>query len=240
MTDTPLAGSRAVVTGGTRGIGWAIATRLRDDGAEVLITGTSPDGVGPQGCAYHAADFTDLDSTRAFCRAVEAFAPLVLVNNAGVSKPELFAEISAEEFQRVQDVNLRGTMMTTQAALPSMRGAGWGRIVSLGSIRQQISLPGRASYSAAKAGVDGLTIGLAAEVAKEGILANVVAPGYIDTEMTASMYSPDQIAALAASIPIGRLAKPEEIAAFVAWLAGPQNTYISGQTLYIDGGITRV
>jgi NAD(P)-dependent dehydrogenase (short-subunit alcohol dehydrogenase family) len=88
--------------------------------------------------------------------------------------------------------------------------------------------------------VDGLTIGLAAEVAREGILANVVAPGYIDTEMTASMYAPDQIAALAASIPIGRLAKPEEIAAFVAWLVGPENTYISGQTLFIDGGITRV
>ncbi|MDA0703769.1 MAG: SDR family oxidoreductase [Proteobacteria bacterium] len=240
MTGALLAGRRAVVTGATRGIGRAIAARLRDDGAEVLVTGTSPDGSGPEGCAYHPVDFTDLASTRAFCRAVEAFAPLVLVNNAGVSKPEAFAEISAEEFQRVQDINLRGTLMTTQAALPSMRTAGWGRIVSLGSIRQQISLPGRASYSAAKAGVDGLTIGLAAEVAKDGILANVVAPGFIDTEMTASMYSPDQIAALAASIPIGRLAKPEEIAAFVAWLAGPENTYISGQSLFIDGGITRV
>lgn len=240
MTGAPLQGRRAVVTGATRGIGRAIATRLRDDGVEVLATGTSADGAGPEGCPYHPVDFTDLASTRAFCRAVEDFAPLVLVNNAGVSKPEAFAEISPEEFQRVQDINLRGTLMTTQAALPSMRAAGWGRIVSLGSIRQQVSLPGRASYSAAKAGVGGLTIGLAAEVAKDGILANVVAPGYIDTEMTASMYSPDQIAALAASIPIGRLAKPEEIAAFVAWLAGPENTYISAQTLYIDGGITRV
>jgi NAD(P)-dependent dehydrogenase (short-subunit alcohol dehydrogenase family) len=230
MTGVPLEGRRAVVTGATRGIGRAIAVRLRDDGAEVMTTGTSAGGSGPEGCAYHPVDFTDLASTRAFCRAVEAFAPLVLVNNAGVSKPESFAEISPEEFQRVQDINLRGTL----------RAAGWGRIVSLGSIRQQISLPGRASYSAAKAGVDGLTIGLAAEVAREGILANVVAPGYIDTEMTASMYAPDQIAALAASIPIGRLAKPEEIAAFVAWLVGPENTYISGQTLFIDGGITRV
>jgi NAD(P)-dependent dehydrogenase (short-subunit alcohol dehydrogenase family) len=240
MTGVPLEGRRAVVTGATRGIGRAIAVRLRDDGAEVMTTGTSAGGSGPEGCAYHPVDFTDLASTRAFCRAVEAFAPLVLVNNAGVSKPESFAEISPEEFQRVQDINLRGTLMATQAALPAMRAAGWGRIVSLGSIRQQISLPGRASYSAAKAGVDGLTIGLAAEVAREGILANVVAPGYIDTEMTASMYAPDQIAALAASIPIGRLAKPEEIAAFVAWLVGPENTYISGQTLFIDGGITRV
>jgi NAD(P)-dependent dehydrogenase (short-subunit alcohol dehydrogenase family) len=240
VTGSPLEGRRAVVTGGTRGIGWAIATRLRDDGAEVLTTGTSPDGAGPEGCAYRPVDFTDLDSTRAFCGAVRDFAPLVLINNAGVSKPESFAEISPEEFQRVQDINLRGTLMTTQAALPSMRVAEWGRIVSLGSIRQQISLAGRASYSAAKAGVDGLTIGLAAEVAKEGVLANVVAPGYIDTEMTTSMYAPDQIAALAASIPIGRLAKPEEIAAFVAWLAGPENSYISGQTLFIDGGITRV
>lgn len=240
MSAVSLEGRRAVVTGATRGIGHAIATRLRDDGAEILATGTSADGSGPAGCAYHPVDFTDLESTRVFCRGVEDFAPLILVNNAGVSKPELFAEISPEEFQRVQDINLRGTLMTTQAALPAMRAAGWGRIVSLGSIRQQISLPGRASYSAAKAGVDGLTIGLAAEVAKDGILANVVAPGYIDTEMTASMYSPDRIAALEASLPIGRLAKPEEIAAFVAWLAGPENTYISGQTLFIDGGITRV
>jgi 3-oxoacyl-[acyl-carrier protein] reductase len=202
--------------------------------------GTSADGAGPEGCAYHPVDFTDLESTRALCRAVEGFVRLVLVNNAGVSKPEFFAEISPEEFPRVQDIELRGTLMTTQAALPSMRAAGWGRIVSLGSIRQQINLPGRASYLAAKAGVGSLTIGLAAEVAKHGILANVAAPGYIDTEMTASMYSPDQIAALAASIPIGRLAKPEEIAAFVAWLACPENTYISAQTPYIDGGITRV
>lgn len=240
MTGSPLEGRSAVVTGGTRGIGWSIAARLRDDGAELLTSGTSAGGTGPEGCAYHPVDFTDLDSTRAFCRAVEGFAPSILVNNAGVSKPEPFAEISPEEFQRVQDINLRGTLMTTQAALPSMRAAGWGRIVSLGSIRQQISLPGRATYSAAKAAVDGLTIGLAAEVAKEGILANVVCPGYIDTEMTASMYSPDQVAGLAAAIPIGRLAKPEEIAAFVAWLAGPENTYISGQSIFIDGGITRV
>jgi meso-butanediol dehydrogenase/(S,S)-butanediol dehydrogenase/diacetyl reductase len=146
MTGVPLEGRRAVVTGATRGIGRAIAVRLRDDGAEVMTTGTSAGGSGPEGCAYHPVDFTDLASTRAFCRAVEAFAPLVLVNNAGVSKPESFAEISPEEFQRVQDINLRGTLMALRPPCPPCgRRAGavsypWARSASRSACRAALAI----------------------------------------------------------------------------------------------------
>ncbi len=240
MTDKPLTGRRAVVTGGTRGIGWATATRLRDDGADVLATGTKPDGAAPEGCAYAAVEFTDMAATEAFAAKLAEFAPHFLVNNAGVTNPEPFAEIGTTEFARVHQINLVAPMILCRAVLPGMRAAGWGRIVNISSMWGAVSKTGRATYSAAKTGLNGLTAGLAAEVAADGILANCVSPGYIDTEMLRSMVTDEQVAALVRSVPIGRLAQPEEIAAFVAWMAGPENTYISGQAILIDGGYTKV
>ncbi len=240
MTEKPLAGRRAAVTGGTRGIGHAIAIRLRDEGADVLATGTKPDGKAPEGCDYAAVDFGDLDATEAFAARLGEHAPHILVNNAGVSEPQDFAEIGTEAFTQVHQVNLTAPMILCRAVLPGMRAAGWGRIVNISSVWGAISKTGRATYSATKSGLNGLTAGLAAEVAADGILANCVSPGGVDTELLRSVYTAEQFAKLGRSVPIGRLAQPEEIAAFVAWLAGPENSFISGQAILIDGGYTKV
>ena len=119
------------------------------------------------------------------------------------------------------------------------RSRGWGRIVNVASIWSLRSIAGRAAYSASKFGLDGLTAAIAAEVAADGVLVNCVSPGFVDTELLRRMMPAEQIAALVAQVPMRRLARPEEIAAFVGWLAGPENTYISGQNLPIDGGYTR-
>jgi NAD(P)-dependent dehydrogenase (short-subunit alcohol dehydrogenase family) len=171
---------------------------------------------------------------------LEDLAPDILVNNAGINRNAPFAEIDPDDFAEIQRVNLIAPMLLCRAVTPGMRRNGWGRVVNICSIWSKVVRPGRASYAASKFGLDGLTAALAAEVAADGVLVNAVSPGFIDTELTRQTVPADQIAALAAEVPIGRLGRPEEIAALVAWLAGPDNTYVSGQNIAIDGGFTRV
>jgi 3-oxoacyl-[acyl-carrier protein] reductase len=238
--ERPLAGRFAVVTGATRGIGRAIAARLARDGARVLATGTAAEGTPPDGCAYHSVDFTDMDRLNAFVERIGAEAPDILVNNAGLNINAPFAEIKSDDFERIHRINLSAPMALCRAAMPAMRRKRWGRVVNVCSVWSKVSRPGRASYSASKFGLDGLTVALAAEVAADGVLVNAVSPGFTDTELTRRTLSPEAIAALVAEVPARRLARPEEIAAFIAWLVGPENTYISGQNIAIDGGFTRV
>jgi NAD(P)-dependent dehydrogenase (short-subunit alcohol dehydrogenase family) len=240
MGEKLLDGKLAIVTGGTRGIGKAICRRLLKDGARVLTNGPTPDEQPPAGCEYRAVDFADDRQTLAFADELARLEPLVLVNNAGINRPMPFGDIDTAEFARIQKVNLEAPMALCRAVLFGMRKAKWGRIVNIGSIWGIVSKTGRAAYGASKAGLDGLTAGLAAEVAKDGILANVVAPGFVETEMLLASYDEHGLQALRDSVPMGRLAKPEEIAACVAWMAGPENSFISGQTIVIDGGFTRV
>lgn len=235
-----LDGRKALVTGGTRGIGHAIAIRLLADGATVTVTGTGPDGQGPDGSVYKTVDFTDTEATEHFAEVIASDGFDILVNNAGINKIAPFAEIKTSDFERIQRVNVLGPMILCRAVLAGMRARGWGRIVNISSIWGKISKEQRAPYSTSKFGIDGMTAALAAEVAADGILANSVAPGFIDTELTQRVLGPEGIRELTAKVPVGRLGKPEEIAAFVAWLAGPENTYISGQNIAIDGGFTRV
>lgn len=237
---TSLAGKLALVTGGTRGIGAAIAARLLADGAQVVVTGTRPGGEGPAGSRYLAVDFSDAAATSAFAEQAAGLGVDILVNNAGINKVSPFAEIDPADFARIQQVNVTAPFLLARAVVPGMQAKGWGRIVTVSSIWGRISRAGRGAYSASKFAVDGLTAALAAEVAQFGILANCVAPGFIDTELTRQVLGEDGIKELTAQVPARRLGRPEEIAAFVAWLAGPENTYISGQNLVIDGGFTRV
>lgn len=235
-----LSGRLAVVTGATRGIGRAVALRLLADGARVLATGRSPDGAAPEGCDYAAVDFADPAATAAFAETLAERAPDILINNAGINKVAPFADIDPDDFLRIQQVNVVAPFMLARAVLPAMRRRGWGRVVTVSSIWGRISRAGRASYSASKFAVDGMTAALAAEAAADGVLANCVAPGFIDTELTRAVLGPQGAAELAAQVPARRLGRPEEVAELVAWLAGPLNTYVSGQNLVIDGGFTRV
>jgi 3-oxoacyl-[acyl-carrier protein] reductase len=235
-----LAGKLAVVTGATRGIGRAIAERLLADGARVLSTGTRSKGAPPLGCDYRAVDFADDVGTRAFAAELERLAPDILVNNAGINQNSPFAEIDPVEFARIQRVNVTAPFLITRAVIPGMKVKGWGRVVTVSSIWGKISRAGRGAYSTSKFAVDGMMAALAAEVAQHGILVNCVAPGFIDTELTRRVLSETDIREVAQQVPARRLGRPEEIAAFVAWLAGPENTYISGQNIAIDGGFTRV
>ena len=235
----PHEGRLALVTGATRGLGRATAERLRDDGATVIGTGTRPDGQVPEGCEFMAVDFTDAAATEEFANEIRVREPLILVNNAGIGVEKGIEELKTEEFRMVHDINLVAPMILSKAAVPGMRKAGWGRILNVGSIYGTISREHRIPYSSTKFGIDGLTAALAPEVAKEGILVNTLAPGFIYTDMIANADDID-VPALESRIPIGRMAQPVEIATFASWLVGPDNTYISGSNLIIDGGLVRV
>jgi len=164
----------------------------------------------------------------------------ILINSAGINKIAPFSDIDPADFERIQQVNIHAPFRLCQAVLPSMRERRWGRIVNIASIFGVVSREFRASYSASKFALDGMTAALAAEVAADGVLANCVSPGFVDTELTRSVLGESGIADVVARIPIRRLAQPGEIAALVAWLVSRENTYVTGQNLVIDGGFTRV
>lgn len=238
MTNTT--GHSALVTGGTRGIGAAIAERLVKDGTSVIVTGTSPESKPPQNCGYIAVDFSDRAATEAFADKVAGLGIDILVNNAGINKISPFAEIEEEDFDRIQFINVRAPFLLCRAVLPGMREKKWGRIVNVSSVFGKVSKAARGSYSTSKFALDGMTVALAAEVASDGILANCVSPGFIDTELTRSVLGEKGIAEIIELVPSKRLGKPEEIAALVSWLVSRENTYLSGQNIAIDGGFTRV
>jgi 3-oxoacyl-[acyl-carrier protein] reductase len=235
-----LTGRKALVTGGTRGIGAAIAVRLIGDGAEVTVTGTRSDGSGPAGSRYRQVDFKNAPATEAFAAEIARLEFDILVNNAGINKIAPFAQIDIRDFDGIQTVNVRAAFLLCRAVLPGMTSRGWGRIVNIASVFGIVSHELRASYSASKFALDGLTAALAAEVASKGVLANCVAPGFIDTELTRTILGEGGIAELIAHVPARRLGRPEEVAALVGWLAGPENTFVSGQIIAVDGGFTRV
>ena len=228
-----------LVTGATRGIGLAIASLYHKTGAYVIGTGThdNPKNVFDR---YLKVDFTNASDITLCSDFVREAQPDILINNAGINANSPFVEIDSISFQRIQQVNVFAPFSLCQAAIPSMRHKGWGRIVNISSIWGKISKEHRAAYSASKFALDGLTLSLSAEFAESGILANCVAPGFTDTELTKKALSKKCLNQILATVPIRRMASVEEIARFVVWLGSPENTYISGQNIAIDGGFSRV
>ncbi|MDC1447052.1 SDR family oxidoreductase [Candidatus Thioglobus sp.] len=231
---------RAVVTGATRGIGYAIAERLLKDGLEVIVTGTKKNGQHPAGSNYYQVDFLDEDSTNKFINFLKKQQINILVNNAGINKISNFSSIDIDDFDRILRINLRVPFQICQAVIPYMEKIKWGRIVNVTSIFSSISKEYRAAYSSSKFGLDGMTVALAAEVSEKGILANSVGPGFIDTDMTREVLGESGISKLKGQIPIKRLGQTYEVASLVSWLVSNENTYMTGQNLMIDGGFTRV
>ncbi len=239
MQDLNFENKTVLVTGATRGIGAAIATAFRRAGAKVIGTGTHAT-LSDSFDEYFQADFTDVAQISACADFVRRTEPDVLINNAGINKNLPFVEIDPMVFQRIQQVNVFAPFTLCQAAIPSMQRKSWGRIVNLSSIWGKIGKEHRAAYSASKFALDGLTISLAAEHAEDGILANCVAPGFTNTELTQEMLGEEGIRRILTTVPIRRMAGVEEVARFVVWLGSSENSYITGQNIAIDGGFSRV
>lgn len=236
-----LHGKTALVTGGTRGIGRAIVASFLESGATVLYTGTHPEPKEPiSGAQYAQLDLLDSGSCSTFIEEIiSKFSSLdVLVNNAGININEPINQITDEHWQNILKINLTGAMRMLRAATPKLTASGQGRVVNIASIWAVISKRGRASYSAAKTGLIGLTRAAALDCAENGILINAVAPGFTNTELTARNVSADEQRALAKQVPLGRFAEPKEIAEVVLFLCSPLNTIITGQTIVVDGGFT--
>ncbi len=240
MIDINNTSHRAVVTGATRGIGFATAERLLKNGMDVIVTGTSQDANYPEGATYHQVDFLDDKSLVEFIGFLKQQDIDILVNNAGINKIGEFASIDIDDFDQILRVNLRTPFLLCQAVLPYMKKNGWGRIVNLTSIFGNITKEFRAPYSSSKFGLDGMTAALSAEVSEFGILANSVGPGFIDTDLTRKILGHQGMIELKDKIPMKRLGKTDEIASLVSWLVSEENTYMTGQNLMIDGGFSRV
>jgi 3-oxoacyl-[acyl-carrier protein] reductase len=239
-----LAGRTALVTGSTRGIGRAIADALAGAGARVAVVGrdqaraaeaAAAVGHGAQG---FAADVGDPASIAALVEAVEkAFGQIdILVNNAGLTRDNILFRIKDDDWDTVIDANLRGAFLAIRAASRGMIKRRWGRIINIASIVGITGNKGQANYAASKAGLIGLTKSVAKELGSRNVLVNAVAPGFIETDMTAAM-TPDARAALSGQIPLERLGSPRDIAGVVTFLASDYASYITGQTLVVDGGM---
>jgi NAD(P)-dependent dehydrogenase (short-subunit alcohol dehydrogenase family) len=232
---------RVVVTGASRGIGRAIARAFRDEGAWVIGTRTGHGEANDEGCQeWIRADFCDVRQIEICAQRLREARVDVLVNNAGINKIAPFIDISPADFLAIHQVNVFAPFRLCQAVIPMMRQNQWGRIVNLSSVWGKISKSERASYSASKFAIDGLTVALAAEHSAHGILANSIAPGFIDTELTRRVLDDNGIRRLLENVPAGRLGKPEEIARLVLFLSSEDNTYLTGQNIAIDGGFSRV
>jgi len=239
-----LSGRVALVTGSTRGIGRAIAETLAGAGARVGVVGrdaakaqeaASALGRGAQG---FGADVGDPKSVVALVEAAEAaFGQVdILVNNAGLTRDNILFRIKDDDWNLVIDANLRGAFVAIRAASRGMMKRRWGRIINIASIVGLTGNKGQANYAASKAGLIGLTKSVAKELGSRNILVNAVAPGFIETDMTAAM-TPEARAALSGQIPLERLGSPQDIAGVVAFLASKHADYITGQTLVVDGGM---
>ena len=244
MIRIDLTGRVALVTGSTRGIGRAIAETLAGCGARVAIVGRDPEKaaavaaqISPEARGF-GCDVADVASVTALVAAVEqAFGSIdILVNNAGLTRDNIMLRLKDDDWDAVIDANLRGAFVAIRAATRGMMKRRWGRIINISSVVGLVGNKGQSNYAASKAGLIGLTKSVAKEFASRNVLANAIAPGFIETDMTGAMMA-EARAALVGNIPLERLGKPADIAAMVAFLASDYASYITGQVLVVDGGM---
>jgi 3-oxoacyl-[acyl-carrier protein] reductase len=246
MTTVSMQGQVALVTGASRGIGAAIALELAVRGMKVIGTATTDAGAAKisealaqhAGCKGGTLDVNDAKAAEALIDAIakEHGGLQVLVNNAGITRDTLAMRMKDDDWDAVLDTNLKAVFRMSRAVMRTMMKQRYGRIVSITSVVGASGNPGQANYAAAKAGVAGMTRALARELGSRGITVNCVAPGFIETDMTAALPE-EQQKALLGQIPLGHLGKPADIAHAVAFLASPQAAYVTGQELHVNGGM---
>jgi 3-oxoacyl-[acyl-carrier protein] reductase len=244
----PLAGKIALITGSSQGIGRATAQRLARNGADIVINyrsnataakeaQTSIEALGRRCISIQADVSQEEDVNRLFAEINQSLGPIsILINNAGTTRDKLILQMSLAEFEHVIDSNLRSAFLCTKAALRGMMKARWGRIINVSSVAGLLGSAGQANYSASKAAIIALTLSTAREMASRNITANAVAPGFIPTELTASL-TEQQRDLILSSTPLGRFGSTEEVAAAICFLCSPEAGYITGQVLCVDGGM---
>lgn len=243
---TQLQGQVALVTGASRGIGAAIALELASKGVKVIGTATSEAGataIGAalgnfDGCIGRALDVTDAAAVDALVEhVVKQYGGLqILVNNAGITRDNLAMRMKDGEWDAVLETNLKGVFRMCRAVMRTMMKQRYGRIINITSVVGASGNPGQANYAAAKAGIAGMTRALARELGSRAITVNCIAPGFIETDMTAGL-TQEQRQTLLTQIPLGQLGKPSDIAHAVAYLASPGAAYVTGQELHVNGGM---
>jgi 3-oxoacyl-[acyl-carrier protein] reductase len=236
----------ALVTGASRGIGAAIALQLATQGFKVIGTATTPEGASRisaalsafEGCAGRVLDVNDAPAAQALVDAIiqEHGGLQVLVNNAGITRDALAMRLKDEDWDAVLDTNLKSVFRMSRAVMRPMMKQRYGRIIHITSVVGASGNPGQANYAAAKAGVAGMSRSLARELGSRGITVNCIAPGFIETDMTAAL-GEEQHKALLGQIPLGHLGRPQDIAHAVAFLASPLAGYITGQEIHVNGGM---
>ena len=227
---------KVLVSGGTKGIGRAIVTKLLDEGYSVIATTRDKTKANILEHKYLTVENLDLsskDSVSEFQEKVESFKPSILVNNAGVTKDNLFLRMSENDWTEVIETNLNGTYRLTKIFLKDMIKNKWGRIINIGSVSGLMGNPGQTNYASSKAALEGFTRSLAKEIGSRNITVNLVSPGFINTDMTSGL----TIEKLESQIPLGRMGNPSDVASLVAFLASEGAGYITGQTLVVDGGL---
>ena len=246
MSDTKFEGQVALVTGASRGIGAAIALELAQKGLKVTGTATSDDGAaqitqalaGFPGCAGKNLDVNDAAAAEALIDSIvrEQGGLHVLVNNAGITRDMLAMRLKDDDWDAVLDTNLKAVFRMSRAVMRTMMKQRYGRIISITSVVGASGNAGQSNYAAAKAGVAGMTRALARELGSRNITVNCIAPGFIETDMTAKLPE-EQQKALLGQIPLGHLGKPQDIAHAVCFVASPQASYITGQEIHVNGGM---
>tara|TARA_Y100000992_G_C21253789_1_gene487375 strand:- start:445 stop:1149 length:705 start_codon:yes stop_codon:yes gene_type:complete len=227
---------KVLVSGGTKGIGGAIVTKLLDEGYSVIATTrdkTKANILEHKNLTVENLDLSSKDSVSEFQEKLESFKPSILINNAGVTKDNLFLRMSENDWTEVIETNLNGTYRLTKIFLKDMIKNKWGRIINIGSVSGLMGNPGQTNYASSKAALEGFTRSLAKEIGSRNITVNLVSPGFINTDMTSGL----TIEKLESQIPLGRIGNPSDVASLVAFLASEGAGYITGQTLVVDGGL---